>query len=237
MAYSSPTSVSVLGWRLLTSYRSPGELVFATPVRRSSPSSPSGCGCRRFRRQTTRDSVRWWPHSMPTSSGSTWRSSGPVSSLLWRIGEPLCDACRRGCDLVRCGSQSAERWCSTPCRVWAGGRRRSVIEVHQFLPALFPRDAVGVHTLVTRQVLRDAGMGGHIWAAHRDTSLALLARRYERYPGRHSRSQRLLLYQASTGSEGIADFLIERREPLAVYYHNITPPDLLEPFDRDAAAR
>jgi len=112
-----------------------------------------------------------------------------------------------------------------------------VIEVHQFLPALFPRDAVGVHTLVTRQVLRDAGMGGHIWAAHRDTSLALLARRYERYPGRHSRSQRLLLYQASTGSEGIADFLIERREPLAVYYHNITPPDLLEPFDRDAAAR
>ena len=112
-----------------------------------------------------------------------------------------------------------------------------LIEVHQFLPALFPRDAVGMHTLATRRVLRDSGMGGQIWAAHRDTSLALLARRYDRYPGRPSRSQRLLLYQASTGSEGVVDFLSGRREPLAVYYHNITPPELLEPFDRDAASR
>ena len=111
-----------------------------------------------------------------------------------------------------------------------------MIEVHQFLPALFPRDAVGVHTLATRRVLRDAGMGGQIWAVHRDTSLALLARRYDRYPGL-GRSQQVLLYQASTGSEGVADFLCGRREPLAVYYHNITPPELLEPFDRDAAAR
>ena len=42
--------------------------------------------------------------------------------------------------------------------------------VHQFVPALLPRDATGDHTLALRQTLRDAGFESDIYveAAHDD---------------------------------------------------------------------
>jgi glycosyltransferase involved in cell wall biosynthesis len=39
------------------------------------------------------------------------------------------------------------------------------------------------------------------------------------------------MYQASTGTDGMAEVLTGRPEPLVVYYHNITPREFLEPFD------
>ena len=114
------------------------------------------------------------------------------------------------------------------------------VEVHQFLTDLFPVDAVGAHTLATRRALREAGMGGHIWAEAFDPQYHLVARRYCHYRpdrSRTGRARRILLYQISTGSNGIVDMLHRLDAPLAVYYHNITPPEFFEPFDEEAAHR
>ncbi|HZD65743.1 MAG TPA: glycosyltransferase, partial [Acidimicrobiales bacterium] len=45
---------------------------------------------------------------------------------------------------------------------------------------------------------------------------------------RHQRTW--LLYQGSIGSP-VADFLVRREEPKLVYFHNITPRELVEPWD------
>jgi len=114
------------------------------------------------------------------------------------------------------------------------------VEVHQFLTDLFPVDAVGAHTLAMRRALREAGMGGHIWAEAFDPHYRLVARRYCRYGrerGRRGRTRRVLLYQMSTGSNGIVDLLHGLGAPLAAYYHNITPPEFFYPFDAEAAER
>src|SRR5262245_50598861 len=114
------------------------------------------------------------------------------------------------------------------------------VEVHQFLTDLFPVDAVGAHTLAMRRALREAAMDGHIWAEAFDPHYALVARPYYRYKpesGRSGRTRRVLLYQMSTGSNGIVDFLYSLGEPLAAYYHNITPPEFFYPFDAEAAER
>lgn len=114
-------------------------------------------------------------------------------------------------------------------------RRRPRVE--QFLPSLGYRDAVGAHTLVTQDVLRAAGIRGGVWAEEVHPRLSRRARIYTDYPrsrvGRGRGS--LLLYQASTGSRGMVDFLCERPEPKALYYHNITPAELFEPYDAGAA--
>lgn len=107
--------------------------------------------------------------------------------------------------------------------------------VHQFLPALFARDAVGNHTIATHRALRRLGLGGRIWAEVYEARYLLVARRYRRFRGERGRPT-VLLYQVSTGSDGMGEFLLRRPEPLLAYYHNITPAEYLEPYDGVAAS-
>ena len=71
--------------------------------------------------------------------------------------------------------------------------------VHQFVPALLPRDATGDHTLALQLALREAGVESDIYveAAHDD--LWHHATYFERYPER-ARPGDILLYQLSTAS-------------------------------------
>jgi len=112
--------------------------------------------------------------------------------------------------------------------------------VHQFLPSLAPRDAIGNHTLGTLRALRRAGVAGGIWAEYVHGKLFGVAKRYQKYPGWLSglrRGRRALLYQSSTGSDGLVDFLARRGEPLAICYHNITPAEFFDGYDAIAAGR
>lgn len=121
-------------------------------------------------------------------------------------------------------------------RAEASGPSRAV---QQFLPFLHARDAVGNHTLATRDALIEAGFRSDLWAAHVERELAGLTRPYRQYGGRlqrwRSRTRDVLLYQASTGASEMVAFLLERREPLVLYYHNITPASFFEPYDAWAA--
>jgi L-malate glycosyltransferase len=101
--------------------------------------------------------------------------------------------------------------------------------VHQFVPALLPRDATGDHTLALQDALRAAGWASDIYveAAHDD--LWYRATYFERYPER-ARPGDILLYQLSTASP-VAGFLLERPETLVLDYHNVTPSSFYEGWE------
>jgi glycosyltransferase involved in cell wall biosynthesis len=105
------------------------------------------------------------------------------------------------------------------------------------LPDLGFRDAVGTHTIATKEALARAGFGGAIWVETVDARLFAQARNAQRYPASRSarRGTNLLLYQASTGSQGLVEFVLQRPEKKSLYYHNITPPGFFEPYDPGAA--
>jgi L-malate glycosyltransferase len=107
--------------------------------------------------------------------------------------------------------------------------------VHQFVPALIPRDATGSHTLLLRQALRDAGWRSEIFAEATHDELLSESIRVEEYP-RHAAPGDVLVYQFSTSSM-VADLLAERPEPLVIDYHNVTHPELYGDWDPASAER
>jgi glycosyltransferase involved in cell wall biosynthesis len=107
--------------------------------------------------------------------------------------------------------------------------------VHQFVPALIPRDATGSHTLLLRQALRDAGWRSEIYAEATHDELLGESIRVEDYPAQAAPGD-VLIYQFSTSSM-VAELLAERPEPLVIDYHNVTHPDLYGEWDPVSAKR
>jgi glycosyltransferase involved in cell wall biosynthesis len=110
--------------------------------------------------------------------------------------------------------------------------------IHQFIPTLAPRDAIGAHTLQVRALLRDMGFGSEIFAGEARGEMAGEAHPYrrfgrERHAGRH-RGRSWLLYQSSIGSP-VGDFVAGRPEPKLVNFHNVTPSAYLEAWDPEVA--
>jgi glycosyltransferase involved in cell wall biosynthesis len=99
--------------------------------------------------------------------------------------------------------------------------------VHQLVPSFAPRNAIGNHVLQVQDVLRGMGLRSDIYVGDAWREVAHLTKPYRELreePGTW------LLYQASTGSP-IAEWLLARREPLLVNYHNITPAELFGPWE------
>lgn len=98
--------------------------------------------------------------------------------------------------------------------------------VHQFVPTLAPRDAVGRHYLAVQETLRAAGYRSDIYSYEAKDEYKRLARPFASYDGPvstgGSAEPTWLMYHSSVGSP-VADFVAARDEPLIVDYHNITP--------------
>lgn len=110
--------------------------------------------------------------------------------------------------------------------------------VDQFLPQIVPRDAASNHTVAMHAALERAGVAGGIWSEMIDPQLNGSAESWRTYTtvrGTHSDRRHALLYQAFMGSPDLVRFLTSRSEPLALYYHNITPGALLRTYDPVAA--
>ncbi|HXW38626.1 MAG TPA: hypothetical protein VEJ44_02945, partial [Acidimicrobiales bacterium] len=107
--------------------------------------------------------------------------------------------------------------------------------VHQFVPALIPRDATGIHTLLLRDALRSVGWRSEIFAEATHDELAGESFKIHRYPDMAAEDD-VLVYQFSTSSM-VADFLLHRPEILVLDYHNITAPALYEPWEPATARR
>ncbi len=106
--------------------------------------------------------------------------------------------------------------------------------IHQVVPSFAGRDAIGTHTLHTRDLLRSLGFASDIYAGGSLPEVSHLARSLDDLPDR-SMDRTWLLFHHSSGSP-VADRVLARSEPILVDYHNITPPALIDrwaPWVRD----
>jgi glycosyltransferase involved in cell wall biosynthesis len=109
------------------------------------------------------------------------------------------------------------------------------VAVHQFIPTLNPRDATGTHTLLLRDILRNAGWRSEIFAEAIHDDLATEAHKHWMYPDRAADGD-VLIYQFSTSS-AVAGFLAERPERLILDFHNFTGAQHFAGWEPHTAAR
>ena len=94
--------------------------------------------------------------------------------------------------------------------------------IHQFVPSLAPRDAVGTHYLAMQAIFRAAGYRSDIYALEAKEEFRKLARPFRSFRGAKRGEPTWLLYHSSVGTP-VGDFVAARPEPLIVDFHNITP--------------
>jgi glycosyltransferase involved in cell wall biosynthesis len=105
--------------------------------------------------------------------------------------------------------------------------------IHHFVPVLHRGDAVGRHTLRLRQATRARGFRSEIFVdtvddATSGETLPVLSYADMAQPGD------VVVYQFATAS-AMAPWLAGRSEVLVVNYHNVTPPELMAPWDNHLA--
>ena len=96
--------------------------------------------------------------------------------------------------------------------------------LHQFLPSLAPRDAIGSHTLAVQRALREAGVESDIYAGETHRELRSSARRYKEFA---AANDAVVMYHAAIGCT-LGEWISTRPETKVLDYHNITPPEFFE---------
>lgn len=114
-----------------------------------------------------------------------------------------------------------------------GAARRPAAGIHQFVPMLHVGDAVGQHTQELQAQLESQGVASRIYVELEDPETRHLTRPMAAYPA-DAEPGDVLVYQLATASD-MAGWLAERTEPLVVNYHNLTPPELVAPWDNGLA--
>jgi L-malate glycosyltransferase len=105
--------------------------------------------------------------------------------------------------------------------------------IHHFVPVLHTGDAVGRHTLRLREATRARGIPSEIFVDTVDDNTAHETVPVLAYP-EAAQPGDVLVYQFATAS-AMATWLAARSETLVVNYHNVTPPELMAPWDNHLA--
>jgi len=105
--------------------------------------------------------------------------------------------------------------------------------VHQFTAVLAGRDAVGQHTLLVDDLLRDMGAETEIFAAHVHSEVGDRGRDFREHVD--APTPDLILYQTSIGTP-VGDYVMARPEPLVLNYHNMTPAEFFDPWEPAVSA-
>ena len=103
-----------------------------------------------------------------------------------------------------------------------------VTRIDQVLPTLASQDAIGDHVIQMQSVLRSCGYQSDIFYGDATTDRIDAGLHVGRI-GDHPVESRALLYHLSIGS-WVSDIFRDRPERKFVYYHNITPAELLTPW-------
>jgi glycosyltransferase involved in cell wall biosynthesis len=96
--------------------------------------------------------------------------------------------------------------------------------IDQVVPSFGSRDAIGVHVLHLRGVLRDLGFESDIWCEGTFPDVRAECRLLSEL-GPRPRPGTWWLYHLSSGSP-VAELILARPEPKLLDYHNITPGEL-----------
>ena len=105
--------------------------------------------------------------------------------------------------------------------------------IHHFVPVVHRGDAVGRHTLRLRDATRARGMDSEVFVDTVDPDTQHETSPVLSYADR-ARPGDIAVYQFATAS-AMAPWLASQSMPLVVNYHNITPPELLAPWDNHLA--
>jgi glycosyltransferase involved in cell wall biosynthesis len=105
--------------------------------------------------------------------------------------------------------------------------------IHHFVPVLHRGDAVGRHTLRLRDATRGRGIASDIYVDVVEDDTAEETKLAVSYADEAQRGD-VVVYQFATASY-MAPWLAGRSETLVVNYHNITPPELMAPWDHHLA--
>jgi glycosyltransferase involved in cell wall biosynthesis len=105
--------------------------------------------------------------------------------------------------------------------------------IHHFVPVVHRGDAVGRHTLRLRDATRARGYESQIYVDVIEDDTRAETVPVQVYAASAGRGD-VAVYQFATASS-MAPWLAGRGETLVVNYHNITPPDLLAPWDNHLA--
>lgn len=105
--------------------------------------------------------------------------------------------------------------------------------IHHFVPVLHRGDAVGRHTLRLRDATRRRGIPSDIFVDFDEGDTVDETKPAASY-AQAARRGDVVVYQFATASY-MAPWLASRGETLVVNYHNITPPELMAPWDHHLA--
>ena len=105
--------------------------------------------------------------------------------------------------------------------------------IHHFVPVLHRGDAVGRHTLRLREATRARGFRSEIFVDTVDDDTVAETVPVLSYP-ESAQPGDVVVYQFATAS-AMAPWLAGRPETLVVNYHNVTPPELMAPWDNHLA--
>jgi len=100
--------------------------------------------------------------------------------------------------------------------------------IDQVVPSFGGRDAIGVHILHLRGVLRKIGFASDIWCEGTFPDVRRECRLLSEMPARPLKDT-WWLYHLSSGSP-VAELILARPEPKLLDYHNITPGELFGPW-------
>lgn len=100
-----------------------------------------------------------------------------------------------------------------------------MVAIHQFVHSYVDYDATATHARHLQRIIREMGYESEVFAGEWRGKLSKAAG-FREYRG----GADVLLYQFATASP-LAAFLKERSEQLVLNYHNITPYDLIAPWE------
>lgn len=108
------------------------------------------------------------------------------------------------------------------------------MRIVQMLPSLAYGDAIGNDTVALKKSLEEQGYDTAIYAKYIDGRLPEgTAQEVSKMP--HMNKDDIVLYHMSTGSE-LNEMFGDMKCKKVMIYHNITPPEMLEPYNKAAAA-
>jgi L-malate glycosyltransferase len=102
------------------------------------------------------------------------------------------------------------------------------VKVHQFLPTLSSRDAIGNEALLMQQVLRDAGFQSDIYVERSEASLKSKTKNINTYPF-YAPNASVLIFHYSVASDSFLR-IAASKSAICLRYHNVTPAHFFHPI-------
>ncbi len=107
------------------------------------------------------------------------------------------------------------------------------MEIHQIMPSFLYGDAVGNQAFRIRELLRQWGFKSQVYAQFRDQRLSDRGKDYAHYRGD---PDNLVIFHYASGSP-LTEFVRQLPDKVIPYYHNVTPPEFMQNYNPELAAR